>query len=479
MSELRTTDARQIEILSPGRMNDGSGPDVRGAVIRIGGTVFSGDVEFHRTAPEWDRHEHHRQPSYNTVILHVVLHPPAVPIATYAHSGRVIPILPLLPYLTRPLDELLKQYQTDERTATSLACCGLTHSVPSEIIRHWLLHLDAERLESRMHQFQERLWELVYDRRRDVAEPWKRYGQDHIEGSPEEIPLPEKDVSRRELSDRRLWEQVLYESVMEGLGYSRNREPFIRLARILSLSRIRSLHAEDDRLRLLALFYGVAGLIPVIRSMKESVSKHYVRILRRHWLEWRTLVRTERMNLADWQFSPTRPQNFPTLRINAAAQLVNKIICGNLFQSIIQIIKNAHAQTASLKSLRRLFAVEPDPFWSTHFHFDRPAKRPMTPLGTDRIDDILVNAVFPLCLLYARVFADRNVRRGVLELRDHSPLLASNNTTRIVERELFAGRQGLETLRLQQGGIQLYRQYCARIRCAECEIGKRVFAPQA
>ena len=52
-TSLQTADGRQIEIISPGTLNPNSGPDFLGARIRIGGILFAGNIELHRSVDEW------------------------------------------------------------------------------------------------------------------------------------------------------------------------------------------------------------------------------------------------------------------------------------------------------------------------------------------------------------------------------------------------------------------------------------------
>lgn len=475
-TDLRTTDGRSVEIVSPGRLNDGAGPDVRDAKVRIGTTLLTGDIEFHKTPAEWHRHGHHRNPAYNKVILHVVLNAASEFRPAVSRSGRVIPLLPLAPFFSEPLEQLWDTYIANNRTTTSLACFGQTRRFSEKKLQQWLRRMDIERLESRMFLFQERLRELVIERNRGIAEPWRRYGTMRWQGLPEEIPLPNTNVSRYDLVHRPLWDQVLYEGIMEGLGYSRNRQPFVHLARIATLDLIRSLHAEDDLTVLGALLFGVSGLLPLPRTTKETSSREYVQLLFFHWRQLRKHLRTDRVHRAEWQFFPTRPHNFPTVRIAAACSMIRAILRNDLFRSVVRIIKTSRPRRMRIRSLQKLFMPETDEYWSHHYHFDRPRERQAGLLGVSRINDILANTVFPLCLLYARVFTDSAVRRGVFACRDAFPLLTENNTTRIMNRELFYGKNMLTTLSLQQGAIQLHRYYCTQGRCMECDVGRRVFA---
>ncbi len=61
-SNLRTDDGKPVSILSPGKLNRDGGPDFRGARIRIGGVLYTGDVELHGRYREWSGHRHDRDP---------------------------------------------------------------------------------------------------------------------------------------------------------------------------------------------------------------------------------------------------------------------------------------------------------------------------------------------------------------------------------------------------------------------------------
>lgn len=68
-----TNSGRRLQILSPGRINDGAGPDFSEIAILLEGYVLVGDGEFHRNASEWDKHNHGLNRLYDNVILHIVL----------------------------------------------------------------------------------------------------------------------------------------------------------------------------------------------------------------------------------------------------------------------------------------------------------------------------------------------------------------------------------------------------------------------
>jgi hypothetical protein len=193
---------------------------------------------------------------------------------------------------------------------------------------------------------------------------------------------------------------------------------------------------------------------------------------------WRGLKKTYRSTIlhpADWQFFPTRPTNFPTVRLAAASVLIQRLLTDDLFRKIIQTLKSPQEVAQKLTELHNLLSVGPLGFWSNHYHFDRSTAKPLRALGTDRINDIIANALIPLALLYARIFKDKIVREQALMLFDSLPPSMENAVIRLMEKQLLKGRLPVDSVAAQQGVIQLYKFYCCEERCEECEVGRVVF----
>jgi hypothetical protein len=480
-SELTTTGGTPVRVLNVGMLNLEGGPDFLGAKIKVGSTTLAGDVEIHRTAFDWLQHRHQEDPRYNSVILHVVLEPPNDGLKTIVESGREIPTLVLGQFLREPIHEIWKKAILDERAQTpeTIPCHKRNSTVPAELLRSWLNKLSVERAEIKLRRFEDRLRELALLRKLSVHETPRTWGDPPEEGNADEIPPPSVELSTRDLSKRELWEQVMYEGVMEGLGYSKNWEPFVRLARSVSLETVRGIGLEGRRDEIEALLFGAAGLIPKSSSMKEKESKSYVRVLKKRWREMRPRLKIPLLSAADWQFFPTRPTNFPTLRLAAGAQIVSKFLNEDLFRAVIQSFKKDSSPANTHKRLRELLSVTPRGFWKHHYHFDIRTATPITSLGETRLDEILLNAVVPVALLYARVFRDSAVRSSALALYRSLKPSQENSVTRLMGNQLLADRLKLHSAALQQGAIQLYKFYCAENRCSECEVGRVVFAEVA
>ena len=72
-TDLTTERGKPLKIVYPGRVNDDRGADFRDAVIATSQGLIRGDIEVHVSSSAWQAHQHHQDPVYNRVILHVVL----------------------------------------------------------------------------------------------------------------------------------------------------------------------------------------------------------------------------------------------------------------------------------------------------------------------------------------------------------------------------------------------------------------------
>ncbi len=477
-TSLRTTDGRPVRVLEPGELNLDGGPDFRNAKLKIGTITYAGDVEIHRNAVEWIEHQHTLDARYNKVILHVVLEVDPNHHDVVVQSGRTIPTLVLAPFLSESIHALYQRTILDERARRDerIKCAALNHGVDPAVIQRWLRKLAVERLELKLRRFEERLKELAHTRLFAAKEPAWIYAAVPTQGDMDDIPPPHRELTLKDLSERAIWEQVLYEGLMEGLGYNKNQEPFLRLARGVTLTVIRELDIATDVRSIESLLFGAAGLLPKARSISEKESREYVSSLRKRWRELRSAYRGPVLAAAAWQFFPTRPTNFPTLRLAAATRLIVRLLSEDLFRKTIQTIKTSSDTELLLERLIDLLKTDPPPFWSHHYSFEQSTVKTITPLGDERIRDIIINTIVPLVLLYARTFREKEVREHTLRLYDSFPPLMENALTKMMDRQLVRGKFPLGSVGLHQGAIQLYKYYCRDERCFECEVGKIVFA---
>ncbi|MBI1807112.1 MAG: DUF2851 family protein [Ignavibacteria bacterium] len=484
-SHLRTTDQRPVEIVSPGVLNRDGGPDFVDASIRIGGILYRGNVELHQHVEEWVEHGHNKDPKYTSVILHVVFHKTTTVLPT-TKNKRVIPVLVIEDYLTSSYRTTWNSMILDERAERlkTIRCYSLNDRVDSSLIRAWLEKLAIERIELKVRRFEERLKEMVDESRITVKEPPPKYDEIPFGLNPEELPSPMQRYPLSEFRKSQLWDQLLYEGMMEALGYSKNQDPFLRLAKSIRLQFIarmlesRRLTDEEYILQIEALLFGAADMIPPVRGMKDDESKKRIHQLSAIWKDLRQYYRAEILNSTDWQFFRLRPENFPTVRIAGAARLITRLLRKNFLKSIIQTVKNGEQGShEKFVLLEHTFTTHADEFWTSHYRFGEPAKHYLkTLVGKNRADEIVLNAVIPVCLLYARIFKDKDVRQSTLRIFEECPALSENSVTTTISDQLVKGKLKLDSAMLQQGVLQLYKFYCVEERCTECAVGKKVFS---
>lgn len=468
---LRAADGRKVEILSPGLPNSDGGPDFTGARIRIGNITFYGDVELHQDPQQWESHLHESDQHYNRVILHVVLTASPLAPPSRTASKRFLPLLVLHPYLDDTLRSTWMRAISDERNERrkTIPCYGRNDDVSADLVDRWLEHLAHERLEMKIRRLEERLKELVDEQKLVIREPYPRYY-----GSPDEIPPPEREYSRRDFSNKSLWEQLLYEAIMEGLGYSKNTEPFLALAQSMRLSILRQ-HGLGDVGATMALLFGTAGLLPLQRALVDSDSRRYVRILRKRWKSIRLSFKGSVLQTGDWLFFRLRPGNFPTARLASMCFLLPSLFAEEGFRSVVGLFRNDALSTRQcIEACRNLFEFEPDEFWRHHYRFDQRPSATGVSLGKERINDVIVNCLLPVVLLYARIFKDQAIREHAHKVFRLFPPLQENTITRLLQRQLLKEKPRLRSAFHQQGGIHLFKFFCAPARCSACEIGKHL-----
>ncbi len=472
-SQLKTVEGRSVHILESGTLHRGAGPDFRNAVIRIDGTIFHGDIEFHRTIQEWISHHHHTDPAYNSVILHVVLQGKADHTASL--SGRIIPTIILEPFLHSSIEHLSDQLSREEffSRRNEIPCESANGNIDSALVHSMVHTLYQERLQSKVARLHDRLCGIILRQQHTVKEPQISYHE-----MIDDIPLPDSSIDKNLFKQKLSWEQLLYEEMMDAFGYSNNREPMRKLAENVSLANIISIFQSSEciPLELQAILFKASGLLPRINELTDQVSKVFVHQLHSAWNNLPSKIPVIPLHSAEWNFSPTRPSNFPTIRIAAASAIVHKVLHQSLFKSIIMIAGGKYSSAQSkIDQLVSILDAGDDQFWNYHYSFTEATHKKHSLIGTPRKHDIIINTLVPFICLYAKVFGKGNLAEHCLSLAVELPLLEDNSILRIMNKHLIKGKLTIQYGFQQQALIQLYKNYCIKERCSECEAGKAVF----
>ncbi|MBM4462461.1 MAG: DUF2851 family protein [Chloroflexi bacterium] len=422
---LTTVDGQRVLVLHPGWENShDSGPDFRHAIIGMnGGSPVTGDVELHLRSQEWEAHGHHKDPNYDSVVLHVVLWDGGRE-ASSLNNGKKAPILALSPYLRGPLEELRWAMQP---SFLSCACSEAFQRHGQAWVEGVLVKAGKERFHLKAWRFKKRMAETEID-------------------------------------------QVLHEGLMRALGYAKNKRPFERLAQLLPLDVL----VETDGLRSLveiqAMMLGTAGLLPKQRCGKHmGLSGSDKLEAERLQQVWYSCGVGQAMKESDWRFFKVRPENLPPRRIVAASYLLSRH-GPVLLESVLDMVEQAHPQTQ--KKLEQMFMIPGDGYWVSHCDFGRELGSERSLIGQGRAREMVVNVLLP-CLLAWAVKCHQSWLKGqVLELYRDYPGLPENWVTRRMQKQIF----GLERMKVnsacqQQGLIHLYETFCLKCRCQVCPLG--------
>ncbi len=265
---LQTVCGQAFEIIHPGIPNNDAGPDFFNAKIKIGDTLWAGNVEIHIRGKDWITHGHNSDPVYDNVILHVVQEKKNI---TLNSKGEEIPVWEM-----RYDDKLLYNYNSLLGKASFVACEN---------------HL------SRISEFEMSQWleRVLIDKIEHKSEDVNRY-----------LSITNND-----------WNEVFYILLARNFGFSVNGEPFERLARQTSY-KILLKHA-DNLFQLEALLLGQAGFLE-----DGETDDDYNKRLKQEYLFLAHKYSLKKLDVHLWRFLRLRPANFPTVRIAQFAMLIHK-----------------------------------------------------------------------------------------------------------------------------------------------------------
>ena len=362
---LRTLDGKNLRVLYPGRPNGGPGPDFKDALVKPENAApVRGDIEVHRATAGWKTHGHQHDPRYNNVALHLVYGEDA-PGPVYREDGQMVPAVPM------PLGD-----------------------TPEEAGPSWL----AQRLH-----------------------PWRAMPvverQEALERLGEARFLLKRAVFRLALAQQGP-DQVMYQGVMEALGYSRNRAPFLELASCMPWQAIRQEATQA------ATGQGAAvleGLLLAAGGLGQGEPPKGVR----------------RMPPAAWRLAGLRPQNHPRRRIAGAAVLFARAIEMGPTVYFVRLAKAGEG--------------------TAFFHGLEASRDGQTLIGRDRALDTAVNIVLPCLHAWAGVTGDDGLAAACLRIYRICPKSADNELLREIAFLLDVPASHLaRNASQQQGALHLY-----------------------
>lgn len=257
---LHTENQQSVEILSWGYHNVHSGPDFKECVVKIGDTIWAGQVEMHLKASDWYRHKHQEDHAYNNVVLHVVW--------KYDCDVKINDApLPVIALEGKIKGDVLQRYQKLLSSEQALVCHKQLPDYNKFEWKMWLQRLAAERVYYKVNELQKLF-----------------------------------RVTNHNL------ERTIYIAFFKCFGMKLNHDPMMRLALRFPFALLHKYKNEPDKIR--ALFWGMSGWFHV----KDESSQ---------WIKWKEeyqyLRKLHQINFElqprEWLMGRLRPLNFPSVRL--------------------------------------------------------------------------------------------------------------------------------------------------------------------
>ncbi|MDR3184605.1 MAG: DUF2851 family protein [Prevotellaceae bacterium] len=262
-----TTSGEEIEVVSPGQHNTDAGPDFFNAKIRIGGTLWAGNVEIHFRASDWKRHAHHHNDAYHNVILHVVTENDDVIVR---NDGQAVPAF-VMTY-----DPVLEdRYKALLAAPLPVPCAPhVRHIQPIHMI-HFLGRLLVERLE-----------------------------------------LKAENIKQALAFTNNEWNAAFHQLLFHAFGFGINTAAFELLAKNTPY-KVTGKH-RNTLLQLEALLFGQAGML------QGPAKDEYHGMLQKEYCFLQEKFRLVPLEAHLWKFLRLRPSNFPTIRLAQLAQFLHR-----------------------------------------------------------------------------------------------------------------------------------------------------------
>jgi hypothetical protein len=259
-------EGENLEILFNGELNTDAGPDFTNAKIKIGNTVWAGNLEIHCNSSDWYRHNHDKNHAFDNVILHVVSNHDC---EVYTSKGRKIPSIEIKykPHFWENYYRLMHQEKW-------IPCADKISQVDSLVITSWISTLAVERLSEKTSEIEKNHEALISN-----------------------------------------WEEIFYKQLTKSFGFHVNTLPFELLTTTLTYKTLQK--CQNDIIQTEALLLGTAGFLN-----DDYLDEPYYCKLKKEFYFLQNKYNIKPIDSHLWKFLRLRPGNFPIIRLAQLAALI-------------------------------------------------------------------------------------------------------------------------------------------------------------
>jgi hypothetical protein len=410
LKPLETTDGRSVEVIDPGLHNRrNAGPDFFNAKVRVGSTLWVGNVEIHDRASDWYQHGHDHDAAYDNVVLHVV---------GEADTDVMNSRREYLPQMVLQVPDYVSQnYERLLHTEQYPPCYQIIPQLSRLTVHAWMAALQTERLEQKT-----------------VA------------------------ISQRAERCNGSWEDAYFVTLARNYGFGINGEAFEQWAYNVPLSAVGK--HRDDLFQIEAIFMGQAGLLDLKtvpeRYQGDALNEGYFARLSNeyHYLAHKFSLTPIEPTI--WRFLRLRPQNFPHIRISQLANLYYERRSG-----LSKLL-----ECENVEALRQLLSTHVTPYWETHYVFGSESAKNAKRLSAASLDVLIINTAIPMLFAVGRHRQKEEYCDRAFDFLEQ--LKAERN--HIVKMWAECGLE-TKTAGDSQALIQLKREYCDKRDCLRCRFG--------
>ena len=349
--DLYTQSGDKIEIISSGQHNTNSGPDFFNAKVKIGDTLWAGNVEIHTKSSDWNLHKHTDDDAYNSIILHVVY---KNDLDIYRKNKEVIPVL----IVEGKYDNnLYLQYLDFIENHNWIPCEKLIENVDKFILYSWLERLSIERIERKT-----------------------------------------SEINDIHSATNMNWSETFYRVIAKNFGFKLNALPFELLAQSLPLAYLA--RHKNSLFQLEAMLFGQAGML------NSELKDEFPLTLRKEYEFLKKKYHLQPIESSLWKFLRLRPANFPTIRISQFAHFI--YLSSSIFSKIVESedikgINNMFEVTASDYFDKHFIFDEPA--------LNKKSKI----IGENSASLLILNTIIPLLFLYGIKNNDSKYKQRALK----------------------------------------------------------------
>jgi hypothetical protein len=243
------------------------------------------------------------------------------------------------------------------------------------------------------------------------------------------------------------WEETFWWMLARNFGLKINADAFEAIAKSVSVTVLAKHKSQIHQLE--SLLLGQAGLL------EGNFNDEYPKLLKREYKFLKEKYKLKPVHIPV-HFLRMRPGNFPTIRLAQLAMLIKE--SAHLFSKI--------KEAPSIKDAVKWFDVTANDYWHYHYHFDELTALKKKKLGSDTINNIVINTVVPVLFAYGNYNDENKYKEKALKWLEKTSA-ESNSITKGFQTLGIENKNAFDS----QALIELKNEYCSKKRCLDCSIG--------